>query len=555
MDFSQISLLLAAAAFFGIVAKKFQQPILIGYLATGFLLAAGGVIKDHHLIENLGNIGVTLLLFLVGLEMNVRELTAIGKVAFFAGIGQIIVTFALGILVGILLGFDIVISSYLAIAITFSSTIIVMKILSENNTLNSLYGKISIGILLIQDFAAIFVLIFLAGVNNAVSGVDYIFIVLKALLLFLIIWLFSRKLLPYLFEKYVASSPELVFITSIAWALGLASLVAGPLGFSLEMGGLLAGLALSNLPEHLEIGSRTKPLKDFFLTIFFLSLGASLVVDDIGQVVIPALIYSILVVVFKPIILMIFLGLMNLRKRTSFLTSLSISQISEFSLKIVAVGVALGHLQKEHLALSVIIAIITMTVSTYLLRSVDVVYLKLKSALSIFERRYPKDLVSLRDENISDHIVLIGCLRTGIRLISYFKKIKTPYVIIDFNPDIYKRLSAGGHTVIFGDITDPDIMEAARIDKAKMIISTIDNISDNSRILEHIAKLPKKPLSIFTSITRTNALKIYERGADYVVVPEIVAGDHIRNLLRIYGIKSHRLRKAGQNHFNRLIFS
>ncbi len=556
MVFSQISLLLVVAAFFGIVVKKFKQPVLIGYIFAGFALAVTGVLKDYQLVDNLGKVGVALLLFLVGLEMNVRELKTIGKVAFYTGIGQVVFTFIIGFIVGTLLGFNLIVSSYLAIAVSFSSTIIIIKLLSEKNSLNSLYGKISVGFLLVQDFIAIFILIFLAGIGwGGMDGLEIFLVFIKAGILLGSIWFLSKKILPILFEKFVAMSHELLFIVSIAWALGLSSLVAGPFGLTLEMGGFLAGLALSNLPEHLEIGSRTRPLRDFFLTLFFLSLGANLVVDDILKVFFPAVIFSMLVIIGKPLIVMSILGIMRFRKRTSFLTSISVAQISEFSLLVIAMGVTLGHLQKEYLSLTVMVAVITMTISTYLMQGVEKIYTKIKASLSIFERKSPKDLVYLKEEAFYDHVVLVGCLRTGVRLLPFFEKKNIPYVVVDFNPDVYKKLTSGNHPVIFGDITDPDILHAAQIDKAKLIISTIDSLSDNSVILEYVRHLKKKPLCIFTSGTRTNALRMYERGADYVVVPEIVAGDHIRNLLRIYGIKGGSLKKAGHNHFNRLVFT
>lgn len=556
MDFSQISLLLVVAAILGILVKRFKQPVLIGYLFAGFLLAAVGVFKDRELVDGLGKVGVALLLFLVGLEMNVRELPTIGKVALFTGIGQILFTFGIGFVVALLIGFSSVTAAYLAIAVSFSSTIIIVKLLSEKNTLNSLYGKISVGFLLVQDFVAILILVILAGFSSGGMGwFEFGLVFFKAALLLIVIWFLSKKILPRVFEKYVATSPELLFIASIAWALGVSSFVAGPLGFTLEMGGFLAGLSLSNLPEHLEIGSRTKPLRDFFLTLFFLSLGANLVIDNVVSVIFPAIVLSILVLVGNPLIVMSILGFLRFKRRTTFLASVAVAQISEFSLIVVAMGVSLGHLQKSSLALTVMVAAITMTLSTYLILGAEKIFPKIKKYLAIFERDNPRDLVYLKEEEFDNHIVLVGHLRTGVRLLPYFRKKKTPYLVVDFNPQVQKKLTANKHPVIFGDITDPDILKAAQIENAKLVISTIDTISDNLVILEHIKRLAKKPVSIFTSTTRDNAIKMYEAGADYVIVPEIVAGDHIRNLLRIYGVKSERLKKVGQNHFKRLIFS
>ncbi|OGM60172.1 hypothetical protein A3A75_05730 [Candidatus Woesebacteria bacterium RIFCSPLOWO2_01_FULL_39_10] len=556
MDFSQISLLLVVAAFSGIIVKKLKQPILIGYLFAGFLLSAFGFLTDHVLIDNLGKIGVALLLFLVGLEMNIRELPTIGKAALYTGLGQIFFTFTIGLVIGLLLGFNLTVSSYLAIAASFSSTIIIIKLLSEKNVLSSLFGKITVGFLLVQDFVAILILVFLASLGREeMNPYGLLLLVVKGLGLFVVIWLLSKKVLPALFERYVAASSELLFIVSIAWALGLASLVAGPLGFTLEIGGFLAGLALSNLPEHLEIASRTRPLRDFFLTIFFLSLGTNLIIEDVGKVIVPALIYSLLVLIVKPTIVMIVMGFLRFKKRTSFLTSVTGAQISEFSLIVVSVGFTLGHLEKTHIALVVLVAAITMTASTYLVIGVEKIYAKIKDALGIFERKNTKEINVEKSETLSNHIVLIGCLRTGPRLLTFFKKKQTPYVIVDFNPDIYNKLSAENEPIVFGDITDPEILDAIQIERALLVISTIDSLSDNLTLLEHLAHLEKKPLSVFTSSTRGDALKLYEFGASYVIVPDIVAGDHIRNLLRLYGTKGTRIAKAGKNHFNRLVFT
>jgi len=556
MDIPHISVLLAVAAFFGVVLRRFKQPLLIGYILAGAVLAALGILEDQQVIESLGNIGVTLLLFLVGLEMNIRELPSVGKSALLIGLTQILITFLLSFLTGIFFQIDIIDAAYLGLAVSFSSTIVIVKLLSEKNTLNSLYGKITVGILLVQDFAAILIMILLAGIDGGImNAAAIIWFIVKAILLFTSVWVLSRKVFPYFFDKYIASSPDLIFIVSIAWALGLASFVAGPLGFSLEMGGLLAGLALSNLPEHLEIGSRTKPLKDFFLTIFFLSLGAMLINIELTLILIPMLVYTVLVIFVKPLVVMAIMAFMNFRRRTSFLTSVSLGQISEFSLKIVSVGVVLEHIGRETLALTVMVTAVSMILSTYLILGAEKLFNKINQRLLIFERKKPKDLVYLKNDPINDHVVLVGCLRTGLRLLPFLKRKNIPYIIVDFNPEIYNRLSTEGHPLIFGDITDSEILEASRINRARLVVSTIDSFNDNLVLLEYINRLEKKPMTIFTAGTRSNALRFYKNGADYVIVPEIVAGDHIRNLLKIYGIKSQRLKIAGKYHFNRLIFS
>jgi len=555
MEFTQIAYLLGLAALFGIVARRFKQPLLLGYLFAGLFAAYFGHQTDSGLLSNLGKIGVTLLLFLVGLEMNLKELPTIGKAAIFTGLGQIIFTFTISFLVGILIGFSPLPAAYIAIATSFSSTIIIVKLLSEKNDLDSLYGKISVGLLLVQDVVAILILMFLAGFKKGGLGTgDYTFIAAKGVILLLLVWVLSKKIIPVIFEKYVASSTELLFIVSIAWALGIATLVAGPFGLSLEIGGFLAGLALSNLPENLEIASRTRPLRDFFLTIFFLTLGASLFVENISRVIIPSLIFSVLVLVGKPIVLLVVMGFLRFKKRTSFLASVTVAQISEFSLIVMAMGLSLGQVTQSHVALTVIVAAITMTASTYLILGADKFYLKIKDNLNIFERKITKEPDFIKKLDVSNHVMLVGYGRAGKTILPVLERKNISYVIIDYDPKVHARLVSEKKPSIFGDIGDPEILDLGGILKARLIISTVTNLTDNLMILEHIKKLRVKPLVITYAQLKEDAIKLYENGCDYVVVPEIVAGDYVRHLIISHGISEKRFRKMGENHFKRLMY-
>lgn len=556
MEFSQIAVLLVVAGIFGIVARFFKQPLLIGYLLAGLFLGITGAVGDTHAVSSLGQIGVTLLLFLLGLEMNLAELPSIGKVALMTGIGQIAFTSTIGFFLARLLGFPSLPAIYIAIALTFSSTIIMVKLLSEKKDLSSLYGKIAVGFLLVQDFVAVAILMFLSGIGDGNMGIaQYLIIGVKAIILFIVVWILSRRLLPYIFDKFIAASPELLFIVSIAWALGFASLVAGPIGFTLEIGGFLAGLALSNLPEHFQIASRTRPLRDFFLTLFFLYLGTQLVVGGGVLTVLPAAIaLSLFVLVGNPLIVLTIMGFLGYKKRTSFLAGLTVAQISEFSLIIVIMGKSLGHLTQNHVAMVVMIGVITMTASTYLILGADKVYGYIKKYLSIFERGGKREKAYVVESKLEDHIVLVGCDRTGKTIAVSFLKKNIPFLIVDFNPDVFTKLTAENMPVIFGDITDEDIIEASNLDKARMVISTTSNLEDNLTLIAYLRSVRAAPVSIFTASMRNEALKLYEAGANYVIVPDVVAGDHIKHILRAYGTKGGRLSKAGKLHFNRLIF-
>jgi Kef-type K+ transport system membrane component KefB len=557
MEFTQLALLIGLAAIFGVAAKVFKQPLLIGFLLAGLILGITGVISDPHEVENLGKIGVALLLFLLGLEMKLGELPSLGKVALSTGLGQILFTSTVGFLLASLLGFGTLSAVYIAVALTFSSTIIMVKLLSEKKDLTSLYGKIAIGFLLVQDFVAIVILMFLASLGSGGLGVlGYLLIAAKALLLFAVIWVLSKKILPPFFERIVADNPELLFIVSIAWALGVASIVAGPLGFTLEIGGFLAGIALSNLPEHLQIASRARPLRDFFLTLFFLYLGTLLVIGDgLSQIILPAVIFALLVLIGNPLIVLTILGFLGYKRRTSFMAGLTVAQIGEFSFIFMAMGATLGHIGQREVATIVLVGVFTMTVSTYAILGSEKLYKLMQNKLGIFERKFLKERAFSKERHLKDHVVLIGCDRTGKVLAAHLKRKEIPFLVVDFNPTVYTRLTAENIPVIFGDINDPEIMEDADMADANLVISTISCFEDNMILLEYIRSLEKRPQVIVRSLSRREAVKLYEAQATYVVVPEVLAGEHVKHLLESHRRSDESFEKMGNQHFKRLLFS
>lgn len=556
MDFSQFSIILAIVGLFSIIAKLLKQPLIIAYIFSGLFLAITGLVGDLSSLESFGNIGVALLLFLLGIEMNLEEVPAIGKTALFTGIGQIVFTSTIGFFLARLLGFPTTPSLYMAIALTFSSTIIMVKLLSEKKDLTSLYGRIAIGFLLVQDVVAIVILMLLSGLGSESNTIfDYGFIFAKALFLFFGVWLLSKKVLPVFFNKIISSSTELLFLISITWALGVSAFVAGPLGFSLEVGGFLAGIALSNLPSHLQISSRMKPMRDFFLVIFFLLLGSKLVVTtSISSLLVPALVFSFFVLVGNPIIVLTIMGFLGYKKRTSFFAGLTVAQISEFSLVIMAMGETIGHLENTHVSIVVIVGIITMTLSTYLILGSEKIYKLLASWLSVFERKKTKESAFITNLEMSDHVVLVGSDKTGRELLPFFQKANIPLVVVDFNPAVYNRLVADNIPVVFGDINDIEVFDSVNVSKAKLVVSTTSNLTSNLALLESIRLYNNNPITFFTASLKTDALRLYEAGATYVIVPEIVAGDYIKHLLSVYKTSYSSYHKLGKKHFKKITF-
>lgn len=555
MSFNDISLLLVIAAGFGILAKLLKQPLLIGYIFAGLALSYFNLMSNREIFDSLGKIGVALLLFLVGMEIKIREIPTIGKVALITGLGQIIFTSVIGYFVAVVLGFSSITSIYIAIALSFSSTIIIVKLLSEKKDLNSLYGKIAIGFLLVQDLVAVLILMFLAGLRDGNANVfSVFFLFIKAILLFAFVWYLSKEILPRIFSRVVGHSQELLFVVSIAWALGISTLVGGSLGFSFEIGGFLAGLAFSNVPEHFGIASKTRSLRDFFLTLFFISLGGQLLVSGVSVILPKAIILSLLVLIGNPLIVMILMGFMGHKSRTSFLAAITVAQISEFSFILMAMGKSMGHVSDSGLTLIVLVGAITMTTSTYLVLGGEKIYSKFKLFFKLFEKKKTNELTFLGDLEYKDHVVLMGCDKIGNLILPYFKKRNIPTVVIDFNPSVFNALSSENVNVLLGDITDNEILDIASVSFAKIVICTIPNLEENLFIINYLKTIKEKPIFIGSAESRQDTIRLYEEGVDYVLNSDIIAGEFLRHIFLSHGFNGIKLSKMGKAHFNRLVF-
>lgn len=552
-----VSVAVLFAAIFAFVASFFKQPLLIGYIFAGILLGVLGFFSDGNktVLESMAHLGITFLLFLVGLEMKLKDLKSVGRVAFATGIGQILFTVTVGVLVSLLLGYNFVTSLYIAIALAFSSTIIIIQLLSEKKDLNSLYGKIAVGFLLVQDFVAVLILILLSGFQNqGLSVSTFLFVFLKGILLIGLVYFLSKTLLPKIFDKAASFSSELLFIASIAWVLVLSSFVSLPeIGFSIQIGGFLAGLALANSSEHLQIASRVKPLRDFFMPIFFLLLGTQMVIGITPTEVMQAVFLSLIVLVGNPIIVLVVMSIFGYKSRTSFLAAITVAQISEFSFILVALGASLGHIPSSIVGLVALVGVVTMTLSTYLITHGHTIYHNFRHVFKKLERKRTKESAFLPEHSFSDHIVLIGAGRTGKTILPILVKSKDPLLIVDFNPNTVEKLAAEGYNVVYGDITDYESLEYLNLEHSKCLISTTNSIEDNMILLKKIKGNHRKPLTIMTAGTPSEALNLYDLGANYVVVPRIVSGEYLADLFEAGAVSKESLSKLRDRHFERLV--
>lgn len=551
-----ISIGIVAAAVFGVIARAFKQPPVVGYLFGGLVLGLFQIVSGQHVsdLAVLGQLGVTFLLFLIGLEMDFKELKIIGRVVAIGGVGQIIFTTMLAYFLSILLGYSPIESLYIGIALTFSSTIIIVKLLSEKKDLESLYGKIAIGFLLVQDIVAILALVFLSGFQfGQISLYSFAFVFIKGVLLLGIVWLLSKFVLTKIFDKISSASNELLFVGSVAWVLLVASIVSlKQVGFTPEIGGLLAGIALANSTSHLQIAARVRPLRDFFITIFFLLLGVNMAYGLTPHVILPALVLSLFVIFVGPVVVLSLLGLLGHKKRTSFLVAVAFAQVSEFSLVLVTLGHKIGHLSSEVVSVVTLVAVITMVFSTYLIMNGYNLYQSLSKLLSIFEKKNVLEKKLFEKEVFENHLILVGCHRLGKRVLPTLLKRKENLIVLDFNPVVIKELLEKGIQALLGDISDNEIQEVLNLPKAKIVISTTGSVEDNLFLLESVAKLDTPPLMVFSASNTQDALILYQKGADYVIVPQVAGGDHLAHLISTHGLRRDYYTKLKERQISRM---
>ncbi len=537
--FLDLTIIICLAAVLSIVFRVLRQPAILAYILTGFILGSLAVAKINNpeILKSLSEIGITLLLFMVGLELRLSDLKAVGKTALITGVGQIVFTSLIGFIISLALGFSVIASAYISVALTFSSTIIIVKLLSDKKDLKSLYGKISVGFLLVQDFFAILALIFLSGFNAngiSINALDFVLVILKGILLFGSVIYLSKAILPSLVEK-IPHTSETLFLFSLAFAFAMSFFVSSPpIGFSIEIGGFLAGLALANSVESFQIVARVRPLRDFFVIIFFVSLGMGFMIGNFAQIIIPAIIFSIFILIGNPLIVMIIIGILGYKKRIGFLAGLTVAQISEFSLILVFLGNRLGHLSNEVVSLVTLVGIITFISSSYMILNGNYLYKILSPYLSIFERKNTRPEHNIQSDgfdNLKNHVVIIGGDHMGQSIIEALENKGEELVLIDFDPSLIEKYRDENILFLFGDISDLDIQEKAQIDNAKLVISTIPDIEDNLILLKELRHENRGVKVIIMALDSRDAKLLYKEGVDYVVLPHLAGGRQIAKMI------------------------
>lgn len=529
--FTELAVVLFIASLMAFLVLRFRQPLLLAYIGAGLLISAFSLVEviDQETLPFLASLGIALLLFLVGIELKVRDLLTIGKMALWTAVGQIVITAFFGFLIAKILGFGNTTSFYIAFALTFSSTVVVVKLLSEKRDLDSLYGRLTVSFLLVQDFVAVVLLILLGGFGEENVWVSLFGVVIKGAFFLAGTYLVARFVLPVLFAQ-ISQSGEILILFSLSWAFLLAAL-GQFLGFPLEIGAFLAGVSIGGLPFHWQIASRVRPLRDFFVVIFFILLGFQMSFSDITRNLMEAIVLSLFVLLGTPVIVLAVMGYMGFRRRTSFFSSLAVAQVSEFSLILVVLGARLGHIPQDVVSLTTLVALLTIGASTYLINYSRQLYIHLSRYLDLFERKTPKEPQIEKHEELSEHLILIGADRIGRDILSFLKNREEQFLVVDFNPEIAKLLTAEKIPFVFGDITDPEVLEELNLSNAKLILSTIPDIEDNMVLISESKRRGYKGPLIVTAEFSHDAIKLYNSGADYVILPHTLGGRHISRLL------------------------
>lgn len=544
--FAEFSLVIVLGTAVALFMRLIRQPLIIGHILTGVIVGPSvlHLVKSPETIEIFSSFGIALLLFIIGLGLNPKVIKEVGKVAALAGVLQVLATawFAWG--AGIILGLSKKEAVFLGVALAFSSTIIILKLLSDKKEQNRLYGKIAIGMLLVQDIIATIALLFVTSQGSGAFSLSSLaWLGVKGLAIAVPLMFIGNVVLPRL-HKLIAGSQEFLFLFALGWGFGSAALFELS-GFSLEIGALIAGVSLAGLPYTQEISARLRPLRDFFIVVFFISLGTRLAFDNIGELMPAIITATVITILLKPLIILTIMGLMGYTKRTSFKTAIAMAQVSEFSLVFVIIGSRKGLVGNDLVSIVTIVALISIAVSSYLIIYSDKLFTVFEKYLSMFERR------KTHFEQESRHhydLVLFGYQKGGHEFVKVFKGLKKRFVVIDYDPEIVDTLEHQQINYLYGDAMDIELLEEAGLDKAKLIVSTISDFETNTFLMKLLENINPRAVVVMHADSVEEATILYEMGASYVAIPHYIGTEKISSFIKKSKLKKSEFRKYREKH-------
>lgn len=519
------------------IMKVLKQPMIIWYILAGTLISIflPNLLHGNTSFESFGNLGISFLLFMVGMELNPSIIKDLGKTALIWWSIQVIVTSFVWRGIAMLLGMDPMTSLYIGVWFSFSSTIVVLKLLGDKDEMESTFGRLSIGILIVQDIIVMLMLVGLATFKNIwdTSGIAVIWwLVLKMIGLGGGLYLIGKYLIPKITEK-IAESQEYLFLFAI-WRCFILWSVFHWFWFGIEIGTLIAGITLANSSYRFEITSRIKSLRDFFIVIFFVLLWSHVDFGWIGIYLPKVIILSLFVLIGKPIIVSIILGLMWHTKKNNFFTWLSLGQISEFSFLLITMGIASWTIKDPNILwIITLVGLVSIAWSSYFMVYNEKLYHILKPLIKFLPGLWNKEYKKINKEDYN--IMLFGYGRFGSNLYQFLTKKEDKILIVDEHPTIIKQLQKGNIPCIYGDVGDSEFLQELNIKETKMIISTIKKFDENMVLLKTMKQHKKNLIIILVSNHVEEAIKLYEQGADYVILPHYIGVDHTSLMLEEYG--------------------
>jgi Kef-type K+ transport system membrane component KefB len=545
-NFNDLSAVIAIAVGVSLLMRLIKQPLIIGYIITGIIVGPAflHIIKSPDSIQVFADFGIALLLLIVGLGLNPKVFKEVGRIAGYIAVGKVILATLLGYGIAHLLGYGKTAAIYIGISLSFSSTIIILKLLNDKKEQNRLYGKISIGYLLIEDMIAAVVLIGVsasAGHGLTIHSAGILFY--KIIMLIALLTLFRMIVLSRL-TSLIARSQEFLFLFAIGWGLGIATLFKQA-GFSLEIGALIAGITLAPLPYAQEAASRLKPLRDFFIVLFFVSLGSHLHLENVMPILPEAILFSAVVLIFNPVVVMSISGLSSYTKKTSFNAGITGSQVSEFSLILVLLASQHGQIDERVVTLITVVALITIGISTYMITYSDSLYAFFEEALQVIERKNPSEK---REQRKRYELVLFGYLKGGHEFLKVFKQLERPYVIVDYDPKVIDTLENNGAHYIYGDVTDLELLNELNLEHSRLIVSTITDMEVNRSTAAWLEKVNPHAVFICSANTAEEAAELYELGTAYVMLPHYIGSEKIGAFIKKSGLKKSEFKKFREKH-------
>lgn len=542
-----IGLCIIAATSLAFVAKLLRQPLILAYIGAGLIIGPPGFgwVEDKDSILHISELGLAFLLFIVGLEIDLKQLIRSGRTAAVLGTVQVVVCALLGWGAAIALGFSGKPAMYLGVASAFSSTLIVVKLLSDKAELDTVAGRITLAVLLMQDVLAIVVLAVQPNLSNP-ELLPLAKSMGKGFALVIGTMLVSRYVLPRLF-RLVAMTPEVLLIAAISW-LFLVSYAAIRADFSIAMGALIAGVSMSTFPYSLDVIAKIRSLRDFFVTLFFVSLGMQITLGS-TSVLIAALVLSAVVLLGRFVPILPTARALRYGHRVGLLSSIALSQVSEFSLVICTLGLSLKHIEADIVSIIAISLVITSTLSTYMIQWNNAIAGRLLKGFYKAGVVDPQERETKSQGRRHHPIVLLGCHRAGSSVVPLLVDEAKDFLVVDFNPEIQKKLAALRVPCLYGDISHLDTLEHAGIHEAKVILSSVSDDflrgTSNLRILQQLRKMAPDAKIIMRAEKVELAKQMYAAGADYVLLPRhLIAEEIIRLLARIEGGTLEEARQA-----------